>query len=145
MDELRARSQEFVEEPGSAIRGSRMAFVSALRRGDARSAAEAYALDATLIAPAVDVLHGRSAIEDFWRTGVETGVMDVTFETIEVQSEGNVAVEVGRYTLHVVPERGATVVDRGRYLMVHRVDSDGQWRRSAEMFSPDEVALAAPR
>jgi hypothetical protein len=34
-------------------------------------------------------------------------------------------------------EIGAHVVDRGRYLVVYRVDPDGRWRRAAEMFSPD--------
>jgi hypothetical protein len=31
-------------------------------------------------------------------------------------------------------------VDRGRYLVVHRVEADGRWRRAAEMFSPDPGA-----
>lgn len=145
MGEQEATTESLVDDPGASIAGSRTAFASALRRGDARAAAEAYALDATLIAPAMDVLRGRPAIEAFWRTGVETGVMDMTFEAIDVHCHGDVAVEVGRYALHVAPERGTTVVDRGRYLLVHRVGPDGQWRRSAEMFSPDEGGVGAAR
>jgi uncharacterized protein (TIGR02246 family) len=116
---------------------SRLAFLSALSSGDAEAAAAIYADDATLLAPAADVLQGRPAIERFWRTGVETGIEQVELAVIDLQQRGDIAFEVGRYALHVVPESGARVVDRGRYLVVHRVEADGRWRRAAEMFSPD--------
>jgi uncharacterized protein (TIGR02246 family) len=116
---------------------SRLAFASALGAGDAEAAAAIYADDATLLAPAADVLHGRPAIERFWRTGVETGIEQVELVVIDLQQRGDVVFEVGRYALHVAPETGAPVVDRGRYLVVHRVEADGRWRRAAEMFSPD--------
>jgi uncharacterized protein (TIGR02246 family) len=115
----------------------RLAFEAALRSGDAAAAASIYADDATLLAPAADVVHGRPAIERFWRTGVETGIEDVSLARLDLQLRGDVAYEVGEYALHLAPESGATVVDRGRYLIVHRVDPDGTWRRCAEMFSPD--------
>jgi uncharacterized protein (TIGR02246 family) len=115
----------------------RSAFAAALRRGDATAAAAIYAEDATLLAPAADVVHGRAAIEQFWRTGVETGITEVTLLALDVQHSGDLAFEVGRYELCVAPESGAPVVDRGRYLIVHRVEADGRWRRAAEMFSSD--------
>lgn len=115
----------------------RLAFEAALRSGDAALAAAIYADDATLLAPAADVVHGRPAIERFWRTGVETGIQDVTLARLDLQLRGDVAYEVGEYALHVAPESGAVVVDRGRYLIVHRAEPDGTWRRAAEMFSPD--------
>ena len=116
-----------------------------MRRGDAGAAVEAYAFDAILVAPGMAVLTGRPAIEAFWRTGLETGVREVDLEAIEVRQEGDAAVEVGRYVLHLSPEDGTAVVDHGRYLMVHRVDGDGRWRRAAEMFSPDDGDPSAAR
>lgn len=116
---------------------ARAAFESALRSGDAVAAAAVYADDATLLAPAADLLSGRSAIERFWRTGVETGIEHVELDVLHLQQRGDVVFEVGRYALHLAPESGAPVVDRGRYLVVHRAEPDGLWRRAAEMFSPD--------
>jgi uncharacterized protein (TIGR02246 family) len=115
----------------------RLAFASALSSGDATAAAAIYADDATLIAPAADVLRGRPAIERFWQTGVETGIEQVELAVLELQLRGEVAFEVGRYALHLAPESGGSIVDRGRYLIVHRIEADGRWRRAAEMFSPD--------
>jgi uncharacterized protein (TIGR02246 family) len=137
MDLRNARRRDAMPEVSPHIASARREFAAAMRRGDATAVAETYSLDATLIAPAADVLYGRTAIEAFWRTGLETGVHDVELEAIDVRQQGDVAVEVGRYALHVTQERGAAVVDRGRYLLVHRVSADGRWRRTAEMFSPD--------
>jgi uncharacterized protein (TIGR02246 family) len=122
----------------------RAAFASALRTGDAVAAAEAYADDATLIAPAAEVIHGRLAIEGFWRTGVETGIERIDLTVVTLQRRGDVAMEVGRYALHVTPEGGDRVVDRGRYLVLHRASPDGRWRRCAEMFSPDRPPTSGP-
>lgn len=126
------------------IESGRDTFIAALRAGDAATAAAIYADDATLLAPAADVLRGRAAIERFWRTGVETGIADVVLVMGELRQRGEVAFEVGQYALHVTPEAGAPIVDRGRYLIVHRVDADGRWRRAAEMFSPDRPPTPAP-
>jgi uncharacterized protein (TIGR02246 family) len=119
-------------------------FAAAMRRGDAAAAASIYADDATLLAPAADVVRGRSAIERFWQTGLETGITEVELEALDVQHSGEIAFEVGRYALRVAPESGAPVVERGRYLIVHRIEPDGHWRRAAEMFSSDALGGTRP-
>ena len=140
------------DEPGAAttaddaIAINRGVFAAALASGDAAAAAALYADDATLVAPASAVLHGRRAIEAFWRTGVQTGIVDVRLDVHQLDRRGDVAFEVGAYALHLTPEDGSPVVDRGRYLIVHHVERDGQWRRVAEMFSPaSQGGTAVPR
>jgi uncharacterized protein (TIGR02246 family) len=123
-----------------AIEGARLRFADALRLNDAASAAAMYADDATLLAPAAEVLRGRSAIERFWRTGLESGLEDVRLVVLELRHRGEVAIEIGQYALRVASESGA-VVDRGRYLTVHRMQPDGSWRRAAEMFGPDAATV----
>ncbi len=138
--------ETWVEPAGSVhadLEHSRAAFLAALRVGDASAAAEVYTLDATLVVPAGELLHGRPAIERFWRTGMEIGIGDVELEVLEVRLRGDIAVEVGEYVLHVAREAGAQEVNRGRYLVVHRAEPDGRWCRAAEIFSPDH-ALGAP-
>ena len=116
---------------------SRLAFEAALRRGDASAAASIYTDDATLLAPAADVMHGRAAIERFWQTGVDTGIEALDLAVLVVRRQGDVALEIGNYVIRLAPGDGSIVFDRGRYLIVHRCGTDGQWRRAAEMFSPD--------
>lgn len=126
------------------IERARLAFEQAIRSGDAVAAAAVYADDATLLAPAVDVVRGRPAIERFWRTGVESGMDRVELAVLDLQQRGDLAFELGAYVLRVATEGGEPVIDRGRYLIVHRVDPDGSWRRAAEMFSPDRPPAPEP-
>ena len=115
----------------------RASFAAALRSGDAAGASSLYADDATLVAPAGELLHGRSAIEGFWRTGLEIGISEARFSVLEVERRGDVAFEVGEYVLVSIHESAPGAVNRGRYLIVHRIEPDGRWRRAAEMLSPD--------
>ena len=69
----------------------------------------------------------------------EIGLDEARFEVLEIEQQGEVVLEVGEYTLHSTQESGA-VVNRGRYLIVHRSEGDGRWRRAAEMLSPDGAA-----
>ena len=126
------------------IEAGRAAFVTAMRAGDARAAATIYADDAMLLPPAAAVVHGRSAIERFWRIGLDAGITDVQLDVLELTQEGNVVVEIGAYSLRLISERGAIVEDRGKYLTVHRAQTDGTWRRTAEMFSPDRPVTTTP-
>ncbi len=122
----------------------RASFAAALRSGDAAGASIVYGDDATLVAPAGELLRGRAAIEGFWRTGLDIGVSEVRYSVLEIERRGDVAFEVGEYALLSTQEAGKATVNRGRYLIVHRIEADGRWRRAAEMLSPDPGARAVP-
>lgn len=119
------------------IATSRAAFTGALGRGDTRAAASVYAEDALLLPPSAAPLRGRSAIERFWQAGVDAGITAVELASDEVETDTEVAYDIGRYTFHLDPRETGPVIDRGRYLVVHRRTADGSWSRAAEMFSPD--------
>jgi uncharacterized protein (TIGR02246 family) len=127
------------ESATAAIGRVRQAFERALRSGDSAAAAAVYADDATLLAPAADVVRGRAAIERFRRTGLESGITGVDLSVLDFRRQGDVAVEVGEYELVLASETGTSVVDQGHYLVVHRAEPDGSWRRTAEMFSPSRL------
>src|SRR5262245_16147050 len=118
---------------------ARAAFVSALKRGEVALAARAYADDARLLAPSAELIEGRQAIEKFWRAGLEAGISDVQLEPLALERESGLAYEIGRYALKLESADGETVVDRGKYLLVHEQQVDGSWRRTVEMFNPDVV------
>jgi ketosteroid isomerase-like protein len=118
---------------------ARAAFVDAVRRHEPATIAGLYSARARVVAPGADVLRGRADVAAFWGAGMETGVTDVELVPEDVELLPSTALEVGRYVLRVEPEPGAEVVDRGRYLLIYRLD-DGRWVRAAEMFAPDEPA-----
>lgn len=131
------RDRERGRARGGAIADTRTAFVAALERGDATAAACVYADDATLLPPSAELLEGRDAIEAFWSAGVAAGISGVELDSLRLRREGGLAYEIGRYELRLRPPDGDTVVDRGKYVLVHARQADGSWLRVVEMFNPD--------
>lgn len=129
----------------NAITTAQAAFVDALERGDAAAAAAVYTDTARLLPPAAEPMEGRPAIEAFWRAGIESGIAAVELETTELDQHDGLAYEIGRYALRLRTADGDTVVDRGKYVLVHQRQPDGSWRRAVEMFGPDSPPARAGR
>lgn len=132
-----AASSEPAASPADEISAGRAAFVAALSRSDAAAAAALYTTDARLLAPSAELIRGRQSIEAFWRAGLESGVAAITLEALELRLQGDLAFEIGRYELRVQSADTGAGFDRGKYLLVHRRESDGSWRRAVEMFDSD--------
>jgi uncharacterized protein (TIGR02246 family) len=128
-----------------AIAATHGAFVKAVRSGDAEAAAAVYATAARLLPPSAGPVEGREAIASYWRTGVETGLVDADLEARDLRQFDGVAYEVGRYTLRVKPNDGPVVVDQGDYVLVHERQDDGSWQWAVEMFNPDALTTARPK
>jgi uncharacterized protein (TIGR02246 family) len=120
--------------------GARRAFRAALEKRDPAKAAEAYAMDGRLLLPSTSPLDGRPSIEAFWRAGIDAGMSSIDLEPQAVNVDSTFACEVGAYTLESSPRDEARVTEHGRYLIVHRLDADGTWRRALEVYSPDSQA-----
>jgi ketosteroid isomerase-like protein len=128
---------------GEAIAETRAAFVTALRCGDATAASALYADRAKLLAPSAELMRGREEIAAFWQAGIDAGISKVELEALQVEHNGGVAYEVGRYALRLQSPEGGTVVDRGKYALVHEQQPDGRWLRAVETFSPEAPPVQA--
>jgi ketosteroid isomerase-like protein len=119
------------------VKATNDAFADAIARGDAAAAAAVYAEDARLLPPGAEPLTGRIAAERFWREGIEAGVCGLELETLELEKRGDTAVEVGRYVLaSAVPDAAATI-DHGKYVVIHKRQADGSWKRGVDIFNSD--------
>lgn len=124
-----------VKHAADAARGR---FEAAIRERDAAGASTSYADAARLVAPSADLIEGREAIESFWRAGLEAGIHAVERVTVGFDARGSVAYETGRYAIHVAATTdGASVVDRGAYLLVHERTPSGGWAWALEAFTPE--------
>jgi uncharacterized protein (TIGR02246 family) len=107
--------------------------VDALARGDAAAAAALYADDGRLLTSAAELLSGRGEIEEYWRTGIAFGLSRLDLQPIELRVTGRVAVEIGRYAVALHADG---VAEHGKYLVLHRLQPDGTWRRGVDVFNP---------
>jgi ketosteroid isomerase-like protein len=99
--------------------------------GQADSLAASFAQDAWHLAPNMEPLVGREAIRTFWADALTWGDWHFDYQTQDVVTAGNLAVERGHYAMLFTPGDKAPMsklTDRGNYVALWRQDPDGEWR-----------------
>jgi ketosteroid isomerase-like protein len=86
-----------------------------------------------VMAPHHDPALGAKAIERLLREYCERGCEGLRFETVRVEHSGDIAVEIGRYTVAIRQENSTTFADRGKYVRVWR--RFGAWLIVADSWS----------
>ncbi len=97
---------------------------------------DAYADDAVYLPPHHGAVHGREAIREYLKGPLSHGVRDLTYKVTFIKHSGDLAYDVGRYTM-TVPQHGNTRKDEGKYLVVWKKQADGKWRIAADSWSSD--------
>lgn len=109
-------------------------FMRGMETGDAALIASVYAPDARVMPPGSPVVSG-GGIEQFWQGVLGMGVTGVALKTGSLEEREDVAVEEGQYEIRV----GADVVDTGKYVVVHRRQSEGDWRLDLDIWNSDSA------
>ncbi|MFW3172024.1 YybH family protein [Geodermatophilus sp. CPCC 206100] len=112
-------------------------FVQGLEKGDAVVMASVYAPDARLLPPGSPPLTG-DGIQRFWQGVVDQGVDGGALRTVSLEERDDLAVEEGAYEMRA----GGTVVQTGKYVVVHRRQPDGSWRWATDIYNADEETAA---
>lgn len=118
----------------AAIEANTKQFIEAFNKGDAAAVANMYTADARLLPPNGEMVEGRENIQKFWQGGISAGLKLVTLETVHVESQGNIAVEVGRYTLTITSAGGATTTDKGKYVVQWKREGRN-WKLAVDIFN----------
>jgi uncharacterized protein (TIGR02246 family) len=125
---------------GTAIRETTQDFCTAFNTGNYDHCASLFTPDGYFMPPNHELAAGTKAIERVLQHFADLGYQDLRLETIRVEHSGDMAVELGRYTLSIRRENGTTVVDRGKYLNAwHRF---GAWLLLADCWSSDIPVMA---
>jgi uncharacterized protein (TIGR02246 family) len=111
-------------DPRSGIEAGNRRFMEALAKGDAGGIAKLYTAKGQLLPPNSDFVIGTAAIQNYWRGAIEKGVRGAVLETLEVEAHGDLACEVGRYTLKAADGQ---VADTGKYLLIWKQEG-GAWK-----------------
>jgi uncharacterized protein (TIGR02246 family) len=125
--------------PRDAVDAGNARFMAAFRAGDPAALAACYTPDAQLLPANSDVVSGTEAIARFWRGVMAMGVAEARLETAEVEAQGDLAVEVGRYAL--AGADGGTL-DHGKYVVVWHRDG-GAWKLHRDIWTTSRPAPGA--
>jgi uncharacterized protein (TIGR02246 family) len=125
----------------STIRDLSQDFRTAFNTGNYDQVAALFAGEGIFMAPHHEPAVGTKAIERKLREFGDSGYQDLRVETTRVDYSGDMAMEVGRYTVSIVKEHGEAVTDRGKYLAVWR--RLGAWRLVADCWSSNLTPATA--
>lgn len=116
-------------------------FAKALTAHDAVAAANVYDENASLLPPNEPIVTGRANIQKYWQGAIDAGVIDASVQTIDAKSNGNMGYEIGRFTMRFKSPKGDTIVEKGKFTEILKLDSaSGKWVSTYGMWSADEAA-----
>ena len=107
-------------------------WAAALNAGDVEALVAQYAEDARVLPPNAEAATGHDAVRTIFGGMIDAGLTG-ELNSIETQSSGDVAYNVGTYTLMA----GDEVVDQGKYVETWRRGADGSWQMTNDIFNSD--------
>jgi uncharacterized protein (TIGR02246 family) len=104
----------------SLIRNLAQDFVTSFNTGNYDQVAALFAQDGAFMAPHYDPAYGPKPVERLLHQLAERGYEDLRLETTRVEASGDLAMEIGRYTVAIRQPDGTVQADRGKYVKVWR-------------------------
>ena len=104
----------------SQLRDLSQDFATSFNTGNYDQAASLFASDAALMEPLYEGAYGQRAIEQLLRQMGEAGYRNLRLETTRVDHSGDMAMELGRFSVSVPKPDGTVAVQRGKYVKVWR-------------------------
>jgi ketosteroid isomerase-like protein len=117
----------------SHLRDLTQDFATSFNTGNYDQAAALFAHDGVLMAPHLEAAYGQNSVERSLRQLGETGYSDLRLETTRVDHSGDMAMELGRFSVVVRKADGTMIPERGKYVKVWR--RLGAWLLIAECWS----------
>ena len=124
----------------SVIRGLTQDYVTSFNTGNFDQLAALFAPDGVIMAPQQDPAYGPKAVERLALQMRDAGYESLRAETLRVEHSGEMATEIGRYTVAIEQADGTTTLDRGKYVKVWR--RLGTWMIVADCWNSNLPALA---
>ena len=106
-------------------------FMAAYNRGDAPGLAALYTPDGEIMPPNAEAVTGHPALENLFKSFWDAGDTVIKLETVEAEGSGDIAYEVGNYTLSGTAGK---INDQGKYIVVWR-KVDGHWKLHRDIFN----------
>ena len=112
-------------------------FEAAFGEGNAAGIASLYTDNGRLMAPDTPIMSGKEAIAGYWQAVLDMGAKSVSLRTIELEDMGQTAVDTGIATLVLETGDGGTIEVTGKFIVVWKQESDGQWKMHNDCFNFD--------
>jgi ketosteroid isomerase-like protein len=120
-----------------AVEKANQIFIDASLRGDSGAVGALLTEDTLLLPPAGRMIQGKKATEEYWRaTWTQLKIVDFKMTTLNLYGNGDLAYEVGNYTLKFQVQ-GKEGVDGGKYVVVWKQMADKSWKKLVDIWNSD--------
>ena len=124
----------------SQLRDFTQDFAMSFNTGNYDQGARLFANDGVLMAPHSDAAYGQKQVERALRQLADAGYNDLRLETTRVDCSGDMAMELGRFSVVVRQDDGTLVAEHGKYVKVWR--RFGAWLIMADCWSRTTPAMS---
>ncbi len=124
----------------SQIRDLTQDFATSFNTGNYDHAAALFASDGVLMTPHDEGAYGQKPVERLLRQMGDEGYSDLRLETTRVDYSGDMAMELGRFSMIVRRGDGTLVPQRGKYVKVWR--RLGAWLIMADCWSRTSLMVS---
>jgi uncharacterized protein (TIGR02246 family) len=114
-----------------AIERTTAELLAAFNSADVDRVISVWAADGVLMPPNHPAVHGRAALEEYFRRVFERSKLEFTFTTSEIFVDGNTAIQRISYTVK------GSVADRGKGVHVYRREALDRWRLALDIWNSD--------
>jgi ketosteroid isomerase-like protein len=104
----------------SQLRDLTQDFTMAFNTGNYDQAAALFSADGVLMVPRCEAAFGKKTVEKLLREIGEQGYSDLRMDTIRVEHSGDMAMELGGFSLVIRKSDGTLTPERGKYVRVWR-------------------------
>jgi uncharacterized protein (TIGR02246 family) len=121
----------------SEIEAANKRFEAAVSRSDGPGVAALYTDNAQLLPAQSDFVSGTEAIDRFWQAAFDSGLKGVSLVTLEVESHGDTAYEVGELELQ---DGDGKVLDRAKYVVIWKKEGTS-WKLHRDIWTTSVVPV----
>lgn len=123
----------------AAIDAANKKFGEGIAKRDAAIIASVYTEDALAFPAHSDVVKGKQELQKLWQSILDSGVASFELQTMDVETDGNLACESGTY---MAKTKDGQVADQGKYCVVWK-RVNGQWMLHRDIWTTSMPAMAA--
>ena len=99
-------------------------YADAFNRGDFAAVAALHTEDVLELPPNASAVNGRQEVESSYKDFVGAGWNNLSLSSVQIGSDGDLAYNVGRYSVDGPTDEGVT----GHFVDIYKRQADGSWK-----------------
>jgi ketosteroid isomerase-like protein len=123
----------------SLLRDLTQDFATSFNIGNYDQAASMFSADGVFMAPVYEGAYGQKTVERLLRQLGDAGYRDLRMETTRIDHSGDMAMELGRFSITLHKADGTSLTERGKYVKVWK--RLGAWLIMADCWSKTSQSI----